>query len=81
MGVVVAIVLLALPVAHHVIGHNARKRFLRAVHGSHGPEVPLTQHEQAHAARSRSLRLAVDAAWLIYLVAAVVVVAAISSCT
>jgi hypothetical protein len=62
----VAAFLLLVPLAHQVKSHNAHRRFARLFR----PEIqiPLTVHEQHHAARPRPLRLAADVGWLLFIV-------------
>lgn len=73
MGIVVMAVLLSVPVAHQVIGHNAHRRLLRLVFPCHGPEELPTPHERKHAQRSWPLRLVANAAWMTYLAGSVAV--------
>jgi hypothetical protein len=65
-------VLLVLPIGHQVYGHRVHRKALRAVglipHGC--PELP-TRHEVRHAARSRPVRIAADAAWILDFILAV----------
>ena len=66
MGLVIALVLLAIPASHYVFGHNAHRRILRVVM-RRGPEVPVTEHERRHAARPPRARLLADAGWAAYM--------------
>jgi hypothetical protein len=65
-------VLLVLPIGHQVHGHRMHRRVLRAVglYPHDCPELP-TRHETRHAARSRPVRIAADAAWILDLLLAV----------
>lgn len=59
-----ALFLLAIPIGHQLAGHRLLLR-LRSMWT--GELVPLTSHEQKHAARSTAARWAISTAWLVFL--------------
>jgi hypothetical protein len=73
MGVVVVCALLAVPASHYVWGHNAHRKLLRAILLQRGPEVPVTDHERHHNARTSRQRAAAEAAWSVYFLATLIV--------
>jgi hypothetical protein len=69
MGLLLALALLAVPVAHQVTGHRVLARVWRRFRP--GPPVLPTLHEQRHAARPVWARIGADAGWLVYIAGAV----------
>lgn len=59
-----ALVLLAIPIGHQLVGHRLLLR-LRSMWT--GELVPLTSHEQKHAAHSAATRWAINTAWLAFM--------------
>jgi hypothetical protein len=66
VGFVICALLLAVPLAHQIVGHRVHRKVLQAVVRHNGLELPPTRHELNHAARSLPLRIAADVGWLIY---------------